>query len=163
MCEEGFMSATSAWTAIFAERLPQRISHATMRVVILTSRSSQKQQRRRRVVERRLRVAAQRPFTTMVSILTGLLFQRRHHITSDPRIMQSELACASSRNSMIVASTRKMQAPEKVDVQGVDMQWILPFRFLTSLLRRCGGWFANHAPVIVTWDHRAICKYSPFS
>ncbi len=36
--------------------------------------------------------------------------------------------------------------PEKLDAQVVDMQRRWPFQFLTSLLRRRGGWFANHAP-----------------
>jgi hypothetical protein len=36
-------------------------------------------------------------------------------------------------------------APEKLDVQVLDMERGLPFEFLTSLLRRRGGWFANHA------------------
>jgi hypothetical protein len=35
--------------------------------------------------------------------------------------------------------------PEKLEAQTIDMQGWLPFQFLTSLLRRCGGWFANHA------------------
>ena len=38
-----------------------------------------------------------------------------------------------------------MTPPEKLDAQAVDMQRCLPFQFLTSLLRRGGGWFANHA------------------
>jgi hypothetical protein len=39
---------------------------------------------------------------------------------------------------------------EKLDAQVIDMQRRLPFQFLTSLLRRCGGWFANHALQRVT-------------
>ncbi len=35
--------------------------------------------------------------------------------------------------------------PEKLDAQVVDMHRRWPFQFLTSLLRRRGGWFANHA------------------
>ncbi len=37
-----------------------------------------------------------------------------------------------------------MPPPEKLEVQIVDMQHRTPFQFLTSLLRRRGGWFANH-------------------
>ena len=39
--------------------------------------------------------------------------------------------------------------PEKLDVQGDDMQWTLPFEFLTSLLCCGGGWFAN--PALALW------------
>ena len=34
-------------------------------------------------------------------------------------------------------------APDKLGAQAVDMQRGFPFQFLTSLLRRRGGWFAN--------------------
>ena len=36
-----------------------------------------------------------------------------------------------------------MPPPEKLEVPIVDMQHRTPFQFLTSLLRRRGGWFAN--------------------
>ncbi len=39
---------------------------------------------------------------------------------------------------------RTKRPPEKLDAQVVDMQRRWPFQFLTSLLRRRGGWFADH-------------------
>ena len=36
-------------------------------------------------------------------------------------------------------------APEKLHAQLVDTQQSEPFQILTPLLRRRGGWFANHA------------------
>jgi hypothetical protein len=42
-------------------------------------------------------------------------------------------------------SVTTLTAPEKLDAQTVDMQLQWPFQFLPSLLRRYGGWFANHA------------------
>jgi hypothetical protein len=39
----------------------------------------------------------------------------------------------------------KQQPPEELDMQTVEMERWLPFKFLTSLLRFGSGWFANHA------------------
>ena len=39
--------------------------------------------------------------------------------------------------------------PEKLDAQVVDFQHSEPFQFLASLLRRRGGWVANHALICV--------------
>jgi hypothetical protein len=38
-----------------------------------------------------------------------------------------------------------MPSPEELDMQTVDMERLLPFQFLTSLLLVRRGWFANHA------------------
>lgn len=43
-----------------------------------------------------------------------------------------------------VGVERRKMPPEKVDMQIVDLQERSPFQFLRSLLRRHGGWFANH-------------------
>ncbi len=67
-----FMSVTSAWIVICAEKLHPRILHAMMRVDIRTLRSSQRHQRRRRTAERRWPVVAQIRFMTMVIHLIGM-------------------------------------------------------------------------------------------
>jgi hypothetical protein len=36
-------------------------------------------------------------------------------------------------------------SPEVLDTQVPDKQCAVQFQFFTSLLRRGGGWFANHA------------------
>jgi hypothetical protein len=38
-----------------------------------------------------------------------------------------------------------IRPPEELDMQTVEMERWLPFKFLTSLLRFGSGWFANHA------------------
>ena len=48
--------------------------------------------------------------------------------------------------------------PEKLDAPTVDMQRWLPFQFLTSLLRRCGGWFANRALQLLIRPSRSGCN-----
>ena len=39
----------------------------------------------------------------------------------------------------------QVRAPEKIDAEAVDGQTSDAFQFLSSLLRRSGGWNANHA------------------
>jgi hypothetical protein len=48
----------------------------------------------------------------------------------------------------------KGSPPEKLDMQVSDMQPWLPFQFLTSLLRRRGGWSANHGQDIMAAGRR---------
>jgi hypothetical protein len=50
-----------------------------------------------------------------------------------------------------------MPPPEKLDAQTVDMQRWWPFQFLTSLLRRRGGWFANNHALQRTRRERRGC------
>jgi hypothetical protein len=48
---------------------------------------------------------------------------------------------------MLLSETEitKLWPPEELDTQVPDKQCAVEFQFFTSLLRRGGGWFANHA------------------
>ncbi len=100
---------------------------------------------------------AQRPLlekSNLAKLLTSFSIIRAYQSThrygdwSGYGRIQRLLSRARDRFGLCVfgkEQSMNMTAPEKLAKQIVDIQWWVPFGFLTSLLPAKRGWFANHA------------------